>query len=574
MSDRFRPLLRYLPYIGWALLLFEVLFWRLGVPTFWDPDEAHYAQTTRELIASGDWLAPHYNQQPFFDKPVLFHLLQAVPVWLLGPTEFAARLVPALASLALILTTCWLGTALCSVEVGLVAGLLLTVSPAVLALSRYAILDTLFTAFLFAGAALVTVAALRGPRRLQYAGYALIGLAALTKGPLAVMLCGIAFVISAAVSAETRKRLFALRWVIGVALVLVIASPWFWYMWDRFGRAFIKGYLLDENVLLFSKPLYRGQPDWSFYLRIVAAGLVPWTGLLLGRLYDDLRGAFSGRRPDAFEVLLWSWTVAVVGFFSFSQFKLDHYIFPAAPSLCLLCARAWVGLDAPKPASFTAGTRLGYRLIGPTLALVGVAAGALMMTRLAVPPAALVGPSVLAVVGAVLTVRSIGPDVTPRRAPWMALGAIAVTYATLMLGVLPVLEKQKVVPDLARWVAGHASPAHRVAMYRMNRWSPAFRFYVGRHTIGVETPDEAARVFDEPGPFYCAMAERGYEELVARGVPLEIVYSRDGMWATSGRALWRFRNPPTRFLIVTRAGKPPRSDPRSEERRVGKECRL
>jgi 4-amino-4-deoxy-L-arabinose transferase-like glycosyltransferase len=55
------------------VLLFVVLFWRLGVPTFWDPDEAHYAQTSRELIDTRDWLAPYYNQGPFFDKPILFH---------------------------------------------------------------------------------------------------------------------------------------------------------------------------------------------------------------------------------------------------------------------------------------------------------------------------------------------------------------------------------------------------------------------------------------------------------------------------------------------------------------------
>src|SRR5476649_2246193 len=90
-------------------LVFVVLFWSLGAPTFWDPDEAHYAETTRELIQSGDWLAPFYNHVPFFDKPVLFHVLQALPMSLFGPNEFAARLVPALAALALILTTWWLG---------------------------------------------------------------------------------------------------------------------------------------------------------------------------------------------------------------------------------------------------------------------------------------------------------------------------------------------------------------------------------------------------------------------------------------------------------------------------------
>src|SRR3990172_4021278 len=76
-----------------AVLVFVVLFWRLGEPTFWDPDEAHYAETTREMVATGDWMAPHYNEQPFFDKPALFHQLQGAAMLVFGPTEFAARLV-------------------------------------------------------------------------------------------------------------------------------------------------------------------------------------------------------------------------------------------------------------------------------------------------------------------------------------------------------------------------------------------------------------------------------------------------------------------------------------------------
>jgi hypothetical protein len=42
--------------------------------------------------------------------------------------------------------------------------------------------------------------------------------------------------------------------------------------------------------------------------------------------------------------------------------------------------------------------------------------------------------------------------------------------------------------------------------------------------------------------------------LSARGVALTVVYEREGMWATSGRVLWRRRLPPTHFVVVTRAG--------------------
>ena len=241
-----------------AALLFIVLFWRLGTPTFWDPDEAHYAETSREVLNSGDWLAPYYNEQPFFDKPMLFHWLQAGAMALVGPTEFGARLAPALGALALILITGWLGATLVSFEVGLVAALLLAASPSVFALARYAILDSVFTAFLFGGVSLVTVAALKDRPRLQWGGYVLIALGVMTKGPLALVLCGLSFGLALVVSAELRRRLLALRIVTGLILVLALSAPWFIYMWLRFREDFVAGYVLDENIRLYATNRFGG----------------------------------------------------------------------------------------------------------------------------------------------------------------------------------------------------------------------------------------------------------------------------------------------------------------------------
>jgi hypothetical protein len=49
------------------------------------------------------------------------------------------------------------------------------------------------------------------------------------------------------------------------------------------------------------------------------------------------------------------------------------------------------------------------------------------------------------------------------------------------------------------------------------------------------------------------MLKPAFDAFVAQGVPLKIVYEREGMWATSGQALWRHRTPPTRFVVVRRA---------------------
>jgi len=132
-------------------------------------------------------------------------------------------------------------------------------------------------------------------------------------------------------------------------------------------------------------------------------------------------------------------------------------------------------------------------------------------------------------------------------------GALTVTYAGLVLWVLPALEQQKVVPDVARWVMARAANRDRVATYRLNRWNNAFRFYVGRHVAMIDAPEEATSLFNGAEPFYCTMLGSAYDEFLARGAPLRIVYERDGLWATSGRALWRRREPLTRFVVVTRS---------------------
>ena len=61
------------------------------------------------------------------------------------------------------------------------------------------------------------------------------------------------------------------------------------------------------------------------------------------------------------------------------------------------------------------------------------------------------------------------------------------------------------MPDVAQWLAAQAGPADRVASFRLNRWTPAYRFYVGRHTIFLEDAAEAEAFFRAPQPFYCVM---------------------------------------------------------------------
>jgi 4-amino-4-deoxy-L-arabinose transferase-like glycosyltransferase len=532
-------------------LIFVVLFWRLGTATFWDPDEAHYAETSREMIASSDWSAPFYNDQPFFDKPVLFHQLQGTAMRLLGDAELGARLVPALAALGLVAITVWFGIVMVSRDVGLVAGLMFAACPGVFGLARYAILDTLFTMFMFGGAACLAVAALKDRPRLQWLGYLAIALGVQTKGPIALVLCGLTMLLLMALSADLRRRLLALHWALGLVLIAAVSAPWFVYMYVRFKDGFVNGYVLDENFRLFASSRFGNQPGFWFYFQILATALLPWTGLLIGRLIDDVRALMRGERVDGVETMLWGWTLAVVGFFTFSTFKLDHYVFPAAPALCLLCARAWADVRADRMAPRNRASRVGLYLIGPFLVAVGVGCGYFLIARLELPSGAVMVPVVLTLAGAALAALANVRRALPPRVPWLVMIAMTATYAGLIAFVLPALEQRKVVPEMAQWVAKRAEPGDRVASFRLNRWTPTYRFYVGRHTTFLEGAEEAEAFFKEPSRFYCLMRRSAYDEFVAQGVPLQILYEREGMGATSGRALWRTYTPLVRFVVVS-----------------------
>ncbi len=538
--------------VGWAVVIWVVVFWRLGYASFWDPDEAVYAQVTREMLRSGDWLAPMYNGAPFFDKPILFYWLQLSSFAAFGETEFAARLVPALSAVALIGATRHAGALFFDVSVGRLAALMVALLPGTVALSAYAILDMTFTAFLFAGVCLVASAAVHDRPRRQWGGYGLILLAVLTKGPLAMVLAGLAFTVALVIVPGARRPLLGLRWITGAILIVVLSSPWFLYMWWRFGYAFIEGYFLRENIWLYSKALYTSTTSGSFFLRVIATGLLPWTPIVVGRLIDALRQA---RLPTP-EGLFLSWAIAVVGFFSFSHFRFDHYVYPAIPALCLLAASAWMQLRRAANIRPHLGVAVGIALVPVIL----VAAGFVLESRIRIMPIDLargvvVAPIALVGSGLLFALTLVRLRLRPPVSPIVpAVGLLAV-YAVVRLVGLDAFERAKPIKSLAMWVSANAPADATVAAYRLDRWRASMRFYVDRPTTSVNTPEILLEFLNTSGVHYVVARREDYDKAMEAARRLEIVGEQDGLTNTSGRSLRRDRSRARiSFVVATDRG--------------------
>src|ERR1700736_5379202 len=96
-----KPLYLVLFFVG-AVLLYSIGNWSLPLI---DRDEPRFAEASREMRQSDDFLIPRLNGEYRFDKPPLIYWCQALSYDVLGENDFAARFPSAVfAALAAVAT--------------------------------------------------------------------------------------------------------------------------------------------------------------------------------------------------------------------------------------------------------------------------------------------------------------------------------------------------------------------------------------------------------------------------------------------------------------------------------------
>lgn len=74
-----------------------------GLMPLVDRDEPRYAQASKQMLESGDWITPRYLDALRLKKPVFIYWLQATSMKVFGATDFAARLPSVIASVLTLL---------------------------------------------------------------------------------------------------------------------------------------------------------------------------------------------------------------------------------------------------------------------------------------------------------------------------------------------------------------------------------------------------------------------------------------------------------------------------------------
>lgn len=316
-----------------------------------DRDEARFAQATKQMVETGDYIDIRFQDEVRYKKPVGIYWLQAAVVLAAEAAGvpnartriFLYRIPSLVGALCAVLATYWAALALVSRRAAVLAALMMA-SSMLLALERLMaktdamLLFTIVTAMgalarvylplqreRFDGAANWTVAAVF---------WTAMAAGVLLKGPVNVMVVGLA-VLTLVILDRSARWLLALKPLIGLAWFALLVLPWFVAIVLRAGEEFFAA-SVGQDLLskVASGQESHGAPP-GYYLLLF--WFTFWPGSALAGLATP--AVYAARREPATRFLL-AWLVPSWLVFELVVTKLPHYVLPLYPAIAILIAGA------------------------------------------------------------------------------------------------------------------------------------------------------------------------------------------------------------------------------------------
>ena len=527
-----------LPY--WTVFLAAAIFYvcffshpdALGLV---GPDEPRYAAVAREMAERGDWVTPHLNGRPWFEKPILYYWTAALLFRVLGVNEFAARLPSALAAALAALILAWAGLRYYGWATARAVLLIFSTSVGTIGFARAATSDMLFTTALAAAmlAAYVVIENARGPSAVGGLGSrrdaftarvafgVFLGVATLAKGPAAIVLAGGSAGLWALATRRLREA-FRLAHPLAIVSFCLIALPWYVLCAAR-NPGFLRTFVLAHNVERYLTPVFRHEQPFWFFGPVLLLGLFPWAPLLGAVAHDAVRLWQQRRWTDSPGFFFAAWAIFPVVFFSFSKSKLPGYMLPVIPPLALLMARVFTRASEEKPSL----ARWLMVSIGATFVALAASVGYWLRRLPAESGLADLrwwSPWIALAIAGGIGVASLGL----RHRPLAALLVTAILAAGLVESanrqVLPRLDPFLSPRTQARAALVRPEVRENVSVYRLHRaWHYGLNFYLQR-----ELPEWTTTAAPSGSVYTSA---EGLAELIRQGTQFAIVeHSSPRVW--------------------------------------------
>jgi 4-amino-4-deoxy-L-arabinose transferase-like glycosyltransferase len=314
-----------------------------------DRDEARFAQATKQMVESGDYVDIRFQDEVRYKKPVGVYWVQAAVVNTASALGFPRavstiwlyRIPSLIGSIGAVLLTYWTALAFVPRRAAVLAALMMA-SCVLLGIERLlAKTDAMLLMTVVAAMGAMARAYLPQQReRLDAAGtwtiaaifWTTLAAGVLLKGPLIIMVVGLA-ALTLIVVDRSATWLLTLKPLAGVIWFAVLVLPWFVAIVGRSGDAFLAQSVGEDLLgkILTGQESHGAPPGYYFILFWVTF----WPGATLAALATP--AVWRTRRESAVKFLL-AWLVPSWLVFELVMTKLPHYVLPLYPAIAILIA--------------------------------------------------------------------------------------------------------------------------------------------------------------------------------------------------------------------------------------------
>ena len=312
-----------------------------------DRDEARFAQATKQMLETRDYIDIRFQDEVRYKKPVGIYWMQALAVKAgkaLGVREplttiWLYRLPSLFGAMSAVLLTYWTALAFVTHRAAVLAGLMMATCILLSFEGRIAKTDAVLLASVVA--AMWALARAYLPEQRKWLGpqwplllpaifWTALAAGVMLKGPVVVMVVVLAAGALVAID-RSAAWLMVLRPLAGIAWFGVLVLPWFLAIVLRSGDSFFAESVgHDMLTKLISGQESHGAPFGYYFILF---WVTFWPGATLAALAAPAVWA-ARREPGAKFLLAWivpSWIV-----FEIIMTKLPHYVLPLYPAIAIL----------------------------------------------------------------------------------------------------------------------------------------------------------------------------------------------------------------------------------------------
>ncbi len=341
-----------------------IFFLGLGNTGLVDETPPLFAAAARAMSESGDWLTPKVNGIFRFDKPPLIYWLMGLfyslpknEIWDSFGT-LSARLPSALGSLFLMLMIgdtlfCWPQKGDKQFLTPIVASLGFALSPLIIIWSRTAVSDALLTGILGISLLLFWRRMASDNNDQCISAWVFLGLAILTKGPVAFVLATLTITSFLITQKDWKKLLCKINPKKGFLITILISVPWYILELIKEGKPFWDNFFGYHNFQRYTSVVNNHAEPFWFFLYIMILASLPFTPFLYYGIFKAFKDYLKSSKKsfnvtETLYTYSLCWLTSVLIFFSISATKLPSYWLPAVPAAAILISKSFVTLKSSK----------------------------------------------------------------------------------------------------------------------------------------------------------------------------------------------------------------------------------